>query len=169
MGVSVFTVFMDNVNPEVAKWQKRVVSRFLPRGWKFFQYRTSLSHPESLHACVERNEDEITVFLDVDCIPLSYQSFNYLLDNRWSVKHGALIGAVQRANHINNKGHLYVGPFCMAFRNDTFRDLGSPTFYETCRGDTGEELTYCWQEANKPVYFLWPSDVQEPQWSLIDG
>src|SRR6185437_10375537 len=73
-----------------------------------------------------------------------------------------------RANHIKNDAHLYVGPFCMAFDNRHYLELGSPTFYETARGDVGEEVTYRWREREKPVYFLWPTKVEHPLWELTE-
>lgn len=168
MKATVISVYQANVSARVADYQKRVVDRFLPLGWEFRQFFHAMSHADAIAQCVEENKNEITVLLDIDCIPLAPYSLTYLLDNRWSAANGALVGAVQRANHINNKAHLYVGPFCMAFKNSTYKELGSPKFNETYRGDVGEELTYVWQEKSKPVYFLWPSDVEKPLWSLID-
>lgn len=168
-GVTVYSVFQSNISDDVVIYQRKVVQRFLPKGWQFNQFCHNMSHGDALKHCVESNEDDYTVFLDIDCIPLSPQSFPYLLDTRWSVKKGALVGCAQRANHINNGRHIYVGPFCMALKNSTYKELGSPSFHETQRGDVGEELTYTWENAKKPLYFFWPSDTRVPLWNLIEG
>ena len=169
MKATIFSTYMSNIDLEVVAYQKKCVEKFLPEGWEFKQICHAKTHPAALADCVKINKNPVTVFLDIDCIPLSDRSFNYLLDSRWAIMAGALVGAAQRANHIANGKHIYVGPFCMAFCNDTYKELGSPDFKETYRGDVGEELTYKWQESGKPVYFLWPSYVQKPMWNLIDN
>lgn len=169
MKATVYSVFMDNINSSVVRNQRECVKRFLPSGWTFKQFCHKMTHPEAMAACVDENKEELSVFLDIDCIPLAPISFTYLMDARWSASAGALIGAAQRANHIKNNAHMYVGPFCMAFKNSVYRELGSPSFAETWRGDVGEELTYTWQEKNKPVFFIYPSDVEKPMWDLIDN
>jgi hypothetical protein len=161
---TVFSVYMDNVSPKVAEAQERVVRHFLPEGWEFAQYLAGgRSHPTELTICQASNTLALTVFLDIDCIPLSRSAFEFI-GNR--AEHGVLVGAVQRANHINNNRHLYVGPSCMAFNNRRYMEYGSPQFFETDRGDVGEELTYCWQERFGEISFLWPSHVNTPKWDL---
>lgn len=122
-----------------------------------------------LGECVEENKEEYTIFLDIDCIPLSPVSFTHFFDSRWPITSGSLMGAAQRASHIRNNNHIYVGPFCMAFKNSVYRELGSPSFMESYRGDVGEEITYRWQEKNHPVVYIYPSDVEQPLWDLIPG
>jgi hypothetical protein len=81
---------------------------------------------------------------------------------------GQLVGAAQRANHIDNDDHLYVGPFLMAFSRATYQILGAPSFCETLRGDVGEEVTYSAQACNIPIRFLWPTSCELPKWHLTD-
>ena len=164
-----YSIYMDNVERGVVEAQRRVVERFLPRGWEFVQYRwtgATYSHPAAMTICTAQNQLPITVFLDIDCVPLAENSLQ-IIAKRADL--GMLVGAVQRANHLRNDCHLYVGPFCMAFSTDWYGQLGSPTFYETERGDVGEELTYRWRARNRPVYFLWPTEVRNPLWELDHG
>ncbi len=160
---------MCNISKNMLALQKEVVEKFLPKGWKFEQVLYSDTHGHAMQRCTDKNKNDVTAFLDIDCVPLSKQSFRFLFDDSWSCAHGALVGCAQRANHIQNNKHIYVGPFCMAFTNATYDEVGRPSFLETYRGDVSEELTYRWQEKNKPVYFLYPSDVQKPMWDLIDN
>lgn len=167
MRATVYSIYMQNVAEKVVAAQREVVERFLPKGWEFVQYKAdSYSHPAAMTVCVAENKLPLTVFLDIDCIPLTSNALELLA---MRAELGMLIGAVQRANHIQNDCHLYVGPFCMAFDNRRYWEMGSPTFYETERGDVGEELTYRWRERSKPVYFLWPNTVREPLWDLSHG
>lgn len=168
MKATVYTCYMANISDEVLKLQAECVHKYLPKGWEFNQVLYTDSHGHAMQRCTDSNKNPVTVFLDVDCIPLTKESFRFLYDDRWSCVNGALVGCAQRANHIQNNKHIYAGPFCMSFLNETYKELGNPSFLETSRGDVGEELTYKWQENHKSVYLLWPSDVQHPLWDLLD-
>jgi len=161
---TVYSIYMDNVQPDVVAAQRSVVEAFLPAGWKFVQHKPAgYSHPAHMHVCLSTNANPLTVFLDIDCVPLSVTALETLADR---ASHGILAGAVQRANHIENGGHIYVGPFCMAFDNKRYVELGSPSFFETPRGDVGEEVTWRWQERRAPVWMLYPSKVANPLWTI---
>jgi hypothetical protein len=161
---TVYSIYMANVVPTVAEAQRRVVEQFLPAGWEFVQrLADGYSHPTELTVCQASNSKPLTVFLDIDCIPLSSSAFELLGS---AAEHGALVGAIQRANHIENKEHLYVGPCCMAFNNRRYMEYGSPQFFETPRGDVAEEVTYRWAERGGKVEFLWPVSVTTPLWNL---
>jgi hypothetical protein len=160
---------MVNVPERIRELQKKCVIRCLPKGWKFEQVLYNDNHGDALQRCVDGNKSDITIFMDIDCIPLTPDAFRILGDEKLIIEKESLAGCAQRANHIQNNKHIYVGPFCMAFRTQTYKDLGSPEFKETAKGDVGEEITYRWQEKNKSLYFLWPSDVQIPMWNLFEN
>lgn len=166
MSVTVISIYMDNISRDVVDYQYKCVSRCLPVGWSFIQYLSKVSHPEALEECLKLVTNDVVIFLDVDCIPLSKRALEYLYHH---ASRGFLTGAIQRANHISNQAHLYVGPFCMAFEVIKYKDLGSPSFKETYRGDVGEELTYRWEEHNQPLCFLYPSHVEAPKWCITDS
>jgi hypothetical protein len=166
---SVFSCYMSNISDEVLTNQRLCVEKFLPKGWDFQQVRYVDYHGNAMQRCTDENLNDVTIFLDIDCVPLNDKSFRFLHNEKWTCAQGALVGCAQRANHILNNKHVYVGPFCMAFSKKVYVELGSPSFMETHRGDVGEELTYCWQEHQKAVYMLWPSDVQVPKWDLFDN
>jgi hypothetical protein len=161
--VTVLSVYMRNISNDVVDHQYRCVSKFLSRGQDFIQIQTDSSHPEALDELLKAIKSDIVIILDVDCIPVSERALPYLEKN---ASLGFLTGAIQRANHLSNGAHLYVGPFCMAFDVRKYRDLGSPSFIETYRGDVGEELTYRWQQRSEPLCFLYPSNVYSPQWDI---
>jgi hypothetical protein len=82
---------------------------------------------------------------------------------------GCLVGAAQRANHIDNNEHLYAAPFCLALTRTAYDALGRPSFVETSRGDVGEELTYIAEERGIPVELSLPIASDDHQWVLTDG
>jgi hypothetical protein len=109
---------------------------------------------------------ELVLILDIDCVPLTAAA---ILALAAQAQAGALAGCVQRANHIDNGAHLYVGAFCLALSRALWERLGRPSFEPTGRGDVGEELTYACEAAGAPVAMLWPSRVEEPRWDLTEG
>jgi hypothetical protein len=157
---------MSNVDSNIVDYQRRCIARYLPKDWTFRQHLTEESHAASITKCVAESRDDIVIILDIDCIPLRATSLRLL--KHFAAK-SILVGAVQRANHINNDSHLYVGPFCMSFSRTVYDRLERPSFSETDRGDVGEELTYCWQNSGADVVFLWPSQVEHPLWKLSGG
>lgn len=168
---AIFSVYMPNVNPEVAAYQEKCVVRCLPEGCRFVQSLYTppeddpSPHASALEKFISENPDPITILLDIDCIPLSTKGIQLLIEY---AEQGELAGAIQRANHIDNQGHLYVAPSCMAFSNEIYKNLGSPKFIQTKRADIGEEVTYAWEKANHPVRFFWPTEVYCPMWKLND-
>ena len=169
---AVISIYMSNISSEVIACQRQCVLRLLPDKWIFKQYLhspsngSSPSHARAIEECLSQPLPPVVILLDVDCIPLSSRAFPFLFE---SCQSGSLVGCVQRANHIENNKHLYVGPFCMAFAISAYEALGRPSFDPTHRGDVGEELTYRWQESGRAVQFLWPTDVLFKLWDLIDG
>ncbi len=161
---TIISVYMDNIDPRVVRYQHRCVEHFLPDHWTFRQYRSDESHGSAISRCMRESKDDIVVVLDIDCIPLTPAALPLLMSY---AEKGILAGAIQRANHIDNDRHLYVGPFCMSFSRAVYERLGQPSFLSSKRGDVGEELTYRWQERGNGVFFLWPSHVECRVWPLV--
>ncbi|HYH37108.1 MAG TPA: hypothetical protein VD860_02710 [Azospirillum sp.] len=163
---AIVSVYMANIHFSVVAMQKAVVEQLAPPDMPFHQLRVDRPHAESLDAFLNETDFDTVVVLDIDCIPLHGDALPMLRDE---AAKGQLVGAVQRANHIANGGHLYAGPFCMAFTRDLWARLGKPSFQGTVRGDVGEELTYRCEEEGVGVRMLWPTAVEEPLWPLRDG
>src|SRR5262249_2573264 len=124
------------------------------------------THAESLTSFMESTDAEVVVLLDIDCVPLHATAIPDLVAR---AARGELAGCVQRANHIENGGHLYGGPFCMALSKKLWVELGRPSFQPTRRGDVGEEITYRAEARGTPIHMLWPSEVEDPVWELTPG
>ncbi len=162
---TVISVYMDNVDQQVVEYQRRCVTRHLPEDWAFVQQYCNTSHATALERSIANSQSDLVVLLDIDCIPLRAESFTYLHKRATD---GTLVGAAQRATHIANNSHIYVGPFCMAFSRAVYAELGSPSFAETERGDIGEELTYRWEQLRRSIALMWPSHVERNRWLLAE-
>lgn len=165
-GGLIASVYMDNIAAEVVAAQRAVLEALAPPGFEIRQVLTRRSHAAALDGVVAGAEAELVLILDIDCVPLTREAIPALAAQ---AADGALAGCVQRANHIDNGAHLYVGAFCMAFSRALWERLGRPSFEPTTRGDVGEALTYACEAAGAPVAMLWPSHVETPQWDLTDG
>lgn len=157
--------YYDNMNRDVVNAQKHVISLMIQdtnigyihykttdhgRGMTEFTRRLSKEHP-----------NESVLWLDIDCVPLRKSALNINPDH--------FTGCAQRANHIDNGGHLYVSPFMMHLPLSIYRQMGEPDFGATERGDVGEELTYIAEQMGITQYLSMPTHVAEPMWDLVDG
>lgn len=158
--------YMDNIPASVVRSQRAVLQKYAPADFALTQILTSRSHAHALDAFMQEEAHDLLVFMDIDCVPLDAAAIPSLAAR---AAEGKLAGCVQRANHIDNDAHLYVGPFCMALTRRLWDELGRPSFEPTPRGDVGEELTYRCEALDRPLHLLWPSAVETPLWDLRDG
>ncbi len=162
----IVSVYMDNIDPEVVRHQRAVLQKFAPGSFSLRQTRTEHTHAAALDEIMHTTTPDLVLILDIDCVPLREDAIPALA---LRASQGVLAGCAQRANHIVNDAHLYVGPFCMAMSRKLWQTLGKPSFEPTFRGDVGEEFTYRCQELGQPTHMLWPSSVETPLWDLTDG
>jgi hypothetical protein len=165
-GTVVASFYMENIPAEVVRSQAAVLRSFASPDVTLTQILTSRTHAEALDDFMEGEAHGLVVFLDIDCVPLNAGAIPTLVAR---AAEGSLAGCVQRANHIGNRCHLYIGPFCMALTRRLWEELGRPSFQPTERGDAGEELTYRCEELGRPLHMLWPSAVETPLWELSEG
>ena len=158
----VFSIYMGNVPQDVVDAQAEVIRAFLPDACDFVQILDS-DHPAGIDRVLAQHNRQVYLILDVDCIPLAQWVMPWMLRNAAA---GVLVGCAQRASHLENQGHIYAGPFAMAFSRDLYQKLDRISFASTPRGDVGEELTYRCEELGMPMTILWPTDVVTPKWDL---
>jgi hypothetical protein len=162
---AVVSFYMNNIPADVVRCQRAVLDRFVPPDFIISQEMTGALHAAAIDQLMADTQHDLVVILDIDCIPLT----------KWSIPSlamraacGELAGCAQRANHIANQGHLYVGAFCMALTRRMWQELGRPSFQPTARGDVGEELTYRCEALRRPIHLMWPSSVETPLWDLTE-
>jgi hypothetical protein len=164
--VLVASIYMDNIPGDVVRCQRAVLEALTPPEYELRQVLTTRSHGAALDEIMTNAANDLVIFLDIDCVPLTKDAIPALAT---TAHDGALAGCVQRANHIANGAHVYIGAFCMAVSRPIWEQIGRPSFEPTWRGDVGEELTYRCEETGVPVVMLWPSRVEEPHWDLTEG
>lgn len=110
--------------------------------------------------------------LDLDCIPLSADSIKKTFE---LAEAGALVGNIQRSNHIENDQHTYVASSCFTMTREFYEKMGKPSAGLTYRADTIEEYTYVCEERGLEVVKYMPSSYegnphgQLTPWDLADG
>jgi hypothetical protein len=161
----VATFFQDNIPTEVISAQAEVVRRCLPNGCDFAQLLVN-DHATGLDDFIKDSKYDVYVIFDIDCIPLANWVVPWLLQNALA---GTVVGAAQRANHIDNNEHIYAGPCALAFSREVFERVNGPSFIATDRGDVAEELTYACESHGIPICLLWPTHVVHPKWPLRGG
>jgi hypothetical protein len=159
--VEVVSFYMDNINTDVVTAQRRVMDKFCKH--PFTQIKTDKSHAHAMDDYMTTSADEVVIFLDIDAIPLSPVAIDRLL---WLCG-DSIAGAPQRANHLDNNGHIYVAPSVMAIDADFYHRIGAPSARPTSMGDVAEEWTYIAERYTKPMY-LDIISVEFPKWELDD-
>lgn len=116
-----------------------------------------------------RFEALVIVLLDIDCAPTNSMCLDTLVAEASA---GCIAGNAQRSNHLDNMGHIYVAPSCLAVTVGTLARLGWPPADPNGRSDCCEEWTWRAEELGIPVRVLRPLSVegeaQEGLWSLDD-
>jgi hypothetical protein len=165
MKTAVVSFYMLNMPDEIVRAQEQVVRRFLPEGFQFFQILTGVGHGASIDSFLRSTAYDVIIFLDIDCIPLTLGSFSLLADEATPDQ---LVGGAHRANHIDNGGHLYAGPFFCGVNRALYNDLGAPSARSVRGRDVAEEFTYACEAQGKSVKLWWPTSVETPRWKLTD-
>lgn len=185
----IVTYFMSNINKRTVDLQRQVVAKFNPQGYPHYSIETSLNHGASMDLFWQFNgidhptfkgqnvpkrwDHDVVFFLDVDALPLN----DHALDDtiRTAAESGALVGDVQRSNHIQNNQHLFVAPSVLACSVDTFVTMNRPSAIPTKRADVAEEYTFAAEKHGLvPVVFYMPLGFEEApaecaSWALKDG
>jgi hypothetical protein len=177
----IVSFFMPNIHPVTVEMQAKVVEKYnvskIPHLRVQCPMPTVDNNGEAVDRFVQMNESdsrlgyENIIVLDIDCIPLSEKTLDYIAQKS---SDGYLIGNIQRSNHIMNNEHVFVAPSLIAFNMDIYRKMGSPSFRETPRGDMSEELTYRAEEQNIPIEMIMPlrydaAPREAPFWPLAKG
>jgi len=119
------------------------------------------------HLFYKQNCDTILI-LEVDCLPLSTESFNYAFQQ---AEKGILVGNSQRSGHIENNEHVYVAPSAFCFTKELYERLNGLRFTPTRRGDIAEEYTYKCEEFGIPIEMFQPEsyirrNMRHDNWNL---
>ena len=177
---AIFNYYNYQINPQIPKLHHEVVRKYnnvencdfypleytKPDGQMF---PDDAIHYGMRELFAEKEYDTV-LLLEVDCIPLHKDSFNYMFKR---AEEGVLIGNGQRSMHIDNNQHVFVAPSAFCISASVLKELGAPGFNPTTRGDIAEEYTYRAEEMGLPIEFLKPQsfirrNIRQDRWDLGD-
>jgi hypothetical protein len=177
----IFTAYNFQVDPRYPELHARVCDKFKSQDTDYLPLRYDRPDGMVVHWQVldyalpelfyKSGYDSVLV-LDLDCIPLSARALEKTFE---LAEKDALVGNIQRSNHIENDKHVYVGSSCFALTRSMYEKMGKPSANLTYRADTIEEYTYACEEKDLPVvkympksYEAIPYSINTP-WQLADG
>lgn len=183
----IISFFMSNLSEKTVKLQHEVVAKRNPQKYPHYAIHTDLRHGASMDLawCLngqphptfngqnvpKRFDHDVILFLDIDALPCNQYAIQHYVE---MAAEGALIGNIQRSNHIENNQHVFAAPSAVACSVETMKDLGFPSALETRRADVGEEYTFAAEERKVHVELVLPLRFDEapaecPSWALKDG
>jgi len=184
----IFSFFMRNIPNEAVTKQRQVVDKFNKSKYPFFQILSEMRHGFSMDGAWHLNgvtvnptftgriptkhDFDVLMFLDIDAVPLNDRAIDLYVEQAYN---GALVGNIQRTNHIHNGQHTFVAPSAMAISTSTFLTIGKPSAIETPRSDVAEEYTWLCEKKGIKVIKYMPLKFEEapaeaPEgWALADG
>lgn len=165
MKIEFNSLYWDNVDVNMLTAHKKVMKHFdIPMN---YDNRNGYNHGQWMQWVINSSKSDICVFLEPDCIPLNNMLFEYI---KYAYYNETFVGIAQVSNHIWPKTHVYAAPGFYAISKKAYDKLGRPSFTETSRSDTAEEICYLAEErglkyrALLPTYFEKPSS--EGVWRL---
>lgn len=164
MKIEIHSLHWDNVDKDMLTSHKKVMKHFdLPVN---YHNLNGANHGVWMEWVVKESNSDLVMFLEPDCIPLNFNFREYI---KYVYKHKTFVGIAQVSNHIPPKSHIYAAPGFYCISKEAYNFLGQPSFTETHRSDTAEEISYLAEEkrlkyrALMPTYFyaepaegLWP-------------
>jgi hypothetical protein len=169
----ILSPYMDNISPRIIEAQKAVVKKLCP-DIPLYQHRTTTPHGDTLNFLLNwmmASGYDTALLLDIDAIPLTRSA---VITTLRLAHRGALVGNIQRSNHIANDDHTFIAPSFMGIDIWKWHLWGKPSFMPTSRGDVAEEVTYRWEDNKGEVLYYMPigfeaPPIEAPSWKLADG
>jgi hypothetical protein len=165
MKVEFNSLYWNNVDKDMLSAHQRVMDHFsIPMN---YDNRDGHNHGMWMQWVINNSSSDVIVFMEPDCIPLNKHYLEYIM---YANRNETFVGIAQVSNHIPPKSHIYAAPAFYAISKKAYDKLGQPSFTETRRSDTAEEISYMAEEwdikyrALMPTYFEKPSS--EGIWPL---
>jgi len=164
MRVEFNSLHWDNVDDRMLHAHKQVMQHFsIPINYT----NLNVNHGLWLDHIMQNSSSDIVVILEPDCIPINKDRItDYIY---YAYRKNTYVGIAQVSNHIPPRTHIYAAPGFYVMPTKVYKQLGSPSFSETRRSDTAEEICYIAEKkgiryrALAPTFFekepgegLWP-------------
>lgn len=164
MKVEFNSLHWDNVNKDMLDAHKSVMKHFdIPVNY----HNLNWNHGTWMQVIHSESKSDVVVTIEPDCVILDKQKVLDII--RYAYKNNTFVGIAQVSNHIPPKSHIYAAPGFYVMPTKLYNELNCPSFTETYRSDTAEEISYIAEEkgiryrALRPTYFegepgegLWP-------------
>lgn len=158
-------MYWDNIPEELRVNQQKV---FQALNIPLEQYeRTGQRHGDFLdEQLVMANEEDILVFVDIDCIPLN----NEVIEKAIQFAHeGGIWGCAQVSNHLPDPNHVFAAPMFHAIMKRTWTNIGSPTYLESAENDVAQGVTRAAISHDVPVFLALPEYCLIPCFRFAKG
>ena len=117
------------------------------------------NHGEWMQQIINTSTSNVVVVMEPDCIPLNKTYIEYI---KYAHRNETFVGIAQVSNHIPPKSHIYAAPGFYAISKKAYDKLGQPSFTETRRSDTAEEICYMAEERGMKYRALMPTYFEKP-------
>ena len=157
MKVEFNSLHWDNVDKEMLSAHKRVMEHFqIPVNY----HGINMNHGMWMQRVIQQSESDVIVFVEPDWIPINKQRLLNII--KYVRLYNTFVGIAQVSNHIPPKSHIYAAPGFFAITKAIYKRLGEPSFTETRRSDTAEELCYIAEENGVQYRALMPTFFEKP-------
>lgn len=156
MKVEFNSLHWNNVNKDMLHAHMKVMDNF----GILMNYSNAdgVNHGLWMQKVIQNSSSDVVIFFEPDCIPLNKKYLEYI---RYAYKHNTLVGIAQVSNHIPPRSHIYAAPGFYAISRKMYDELGSPSFTETRRSDTAEEISYIAETRGKRYRALLPTAFEK--------
>ena len=157
MKVEFNSLHWNNVDKGMLDAHKKVMNYFnIPMN---YDNRDGHNHGMWMQWVINNSKSDVIVFMEPDCIPLNKNFFEYI---KYAYRNGTFVGIAQVSNPIPPKSHIYAAPGFYAISKKAYDRLGQPSFTETRRSDTAEEICYMAEERGMKYRALMPTYFEKP-------
>jgi hypothetical protein len=157
MKIEFNSLHWNNVDRDMLSAHQRVMDYFkIPMN---YDNRDGHNHGMWMQWVINNSSSDVIVFMEPDCIPLNNVYLEYI---KYAKRNETFVGIAQVSNHILPKSHIYAAPGFYAISKKAYEKLGRPSFTETRRSDTAEEICYMAEEKGMKYRALMPTYFEKP-------
>ena len=155
MKVEFNSLHWDNVDKDMLNAHKEVMEHFsIPMNY----WAVNMNHGKWMNHIMTKSESDVIVVMEPDCIPINKDKLIEYI--RHAFYNETFVGIAQVSNHIPPKTHIYAAPGMYVMSKKAYLALGSPSFSETPRSDTAEEISYIAESMGMRYRALMPTHFE---------
>jgi len=161
--VQAFSCYMNNIPERVAEYQKKVFNTF---NMELTQELTDLPfHDFWLDKKIKSLDFDILIFFDIDCIPLKYGLYEYIVDK--ISDNNSIIG-VEQVNQTRSSNFVYAAPACFGITKEVYEKMNKPSFGLKNEYDCGGEFSWVAPEYDVDVKLFEIKSSLNKKWKCLN-